>query len=443
MAENTHTIQELQQLQALPLDLKIALTKSRIRAWINEFGVNGVYVSFSGGKDSTVLLRLVREEYPNVPAVFFDTGLEYPEIRDFVRTYYNVEWVKPKLTFRETVEKYGYPIISKEVAECVFGARKYLKKVLTDLEQEADASTNERTNERTAPYRYFYQKLIGEGAYRTATNGRNSTELVAGASNQTSRTIRNTGGDQSNYSQTVLESERLKVALTADCGKAIDNFRIQRLMGILTQTGKATAESIPSLPNRSKYSCQRYQFFLDADFEIGNQCCKIMKKNPARDYKKATGRVPITAMMASESRLRTQAWLKTGCNAFDAGKQVSNPMAFWTEQDVLMYIYLNKIPIASVYGEVIKESDCEADGQMSLFELERPTFRTTGLYRTGCMFCLFGIHLEREPNKLQQMKVTHPKTYQWMMKPESEGGLGYKEKIDWINEHGNMHIKYE
>jgi 3'-phosphoadenosine 5'-phosphosulfate sulfotransferase (PAPS reductase)/FAD synthetase len=395
MTESKHTIQELQQLQALPLDLKIALTKSRIRAWVNEFGTNGVYVSFSGGKDSTVLLRLVREEYPNVPAVFFDTGLEYPEIRDFVKTYDNVEWVKPKLTFRETVEKYGYPIISKEVAECVFGARKYLKKVLTDLEQEADASTNERT-----PYSYFYDKLCGRGVY---------------------------------------ESAKMKIALIADSTKAIDNFRIQRLMGILSQTGKATAESIPSLPNRSKYSCQRYQFFLDADFEIGNQCCKIMKKNPARDYKKATGRVPITAMMASESRLRTQAWLKAGCNAFDAGKQVSNPMAFWTEQDVL----LNKIPIASVYGEVIKEGDCEADGQMSLFELERPTFRTTGLYRTGCMFCLFGIHLEREPNKLQQMKVTHPKTYQWMMKPESEGGLGYKEKIDWINKHGNMHIKYE
>lgn len=36
MSENKHTLHELQQLQALPLDLKIAMTKNRIRAWINE-----------------------------------------------------------------------------------------------------------------------------------------------------------------------------------------------------------------------------------------------------------------------------------------------------------------------------------------------------------------------------------------------------------------------
>lgn len=73
-----HTIQDLKMRQALPLDIKISMTKQRIREWINEFGVDGVYVSFSGGKDSTVLLHIVREMYPDVPAVFVDTGLEYP-----------------------------------------------------------------------------------------------------------------------------------------------------------------------------------------------------------------------------------------------------------------------------------------------------------------------------------------------------------------------------
>ena len=155
--------------------------------------------------------------------------------------------------------------------------------------------------------------------------------------------------------------------------------------------------------------------------------------------------MPITAMMASESRLRTQGWLKTGCNSFDAKKQISNPMAFWTEQDVLMYIHKYKIPIASVYGEVVRDGgdDGQMDwGDLGLFELERPTFRTTGVNRTGCMFCLFGIQSEKEPNRLQMMKVTHPKTYEWMMKSESDGGLGYKEKIDWINEYGGLNIKY-
>ena len=124
-----HTIQDLKMRQALPLDIKVSMTQQRIREWINEFGVEGVYVSFSGGKDSTVLLHLVREMYPDVPAVFVDTGLEYPEIREFVKTFENVEWLKPKMNFKQVIQKYGYPFISKEVSECVYGARKYLTEI--------------------------------------------------------------------------------------------------------------------------------------------------------------------------------------------------------------------------------------------------------------------------------------------------------------------------
>lgn len=80
-------IEELHQLQALPLNVKIQKTKQRIREWVDHFGEDGVYISFSGGKDSTVLLHIVRELYPNVPAVFCDTGLEYPEIREFVKGF--------------------------------------------------------------------------------------------------------------------------------------------------------------------------------------------------------------------------------------------------------------------------------------------------------------------------------------------------------------------
>ena len=129
---SVHTIQELKQFQAMPLEVKIAMTKVRIRDWVNYYGQEGVYVSFSGGKDSTVLLHMVREEYPDIPAVFVDTGLDYPEIRQFVKTFDNVTWVKPKLTFKQVIEKYGYPFISKEVAECVNGARKYLTQLVAD-----------------------------------------------------------------------------------------------------------------------------------------------------------------------------------------------------------------------------------------------------------------------------------------------------------------------
>ncbi|MCK5614889.1 phosphoadenosine phosphosulfate reductase family protein [Candidatus Pacearchaeota archaeon] len=75
-----------------------------------------VYVAFSGGRDSTVLADLVRYLYPEVPLVFCDTGMEYPEIREFVKTFSNVVFLKPKKSFRRTLEENGYPIISKKVS---------------------------------------------------------------------------------------------------------------------------------------------------------------------------------------------------------------------------------------------------------------------------------------------------------------------------------------
>ena len=118
------TREELRQLQSLPLEIKVMKTKERIREWVNYYGVDGVYVSFSGGKDSTVLLHLVRECYPNVKAVFSDTGLEYPEIRNFVKTIENVDWVKPEMTFHKIVLEHGYPVFSKEISETIWYARK-------------------------------------------------------------------------------------------------------------------------------------------------------------------------------------------------------------------------------------------------------------------------------------------------------------------------------
>lgn len=108
--------EELTMLQSLPLDIKIAKTKLRIREWIDRYGEEGVYISFSGGKDSTVLLHLVRQISPSIPAVFVDTGLEYPEIKDFVKKQENVVILRPKMSFKQVIETYGYPMISKEQA---------------------------------------------------------------------------------------------------------------------------------------------------------------------------------------------------------------------------------------------------------------------------------------------------------------------------------------
>ena len=111
-----HTIQELKQKQSMPLKAKIIMTENRIRGWYNHFNGN-VYISFSGGKDSTVLLNIARSIYPDIKAMYVDTGLEYPEIREFVKTFDNVDIIRPKKSFYQVIKEYGYPVISKEVAE--------------------------------------------------------------------------------------------------------------------------------------------------------------------------------------------------------------------------------------------------------------------------------------------------------------------------------------
>lgn len=192
-----------------------------------------------------------------------------------------------------------------------------------------------------------------------------------------------------------------------------------------------------------------------------------MKKAPMHTYGRKTGRKPITAQMASESRLRTQKWLQNGCNGFDMKNPISNPMSFWTEQDVLLYIYTNKLPIASVYGDVVIDYERmgQVKNQMSLadygiFGLERPLLKTTGCNRTGCFACGYGCHLEKRPNRFELIDmVSKPNMREFCMrggefkedglwKPSKEG-LGYWFVMKWINVHGgfDMYIpdyeKYE
>jgi 3'-phosphoadenosine 5'-phosphosulfate sulfotransferase (PAPS reductase)/FAD synthetase len=133
------TKDDLKYFQAMPLALKIKFSFQRMREWTREFGGNGVYVSFSGGKDSTVLADLYaqfcKEWGYEMWLVFVNTGLEYPEIQKFVKWYaqhlrdkygitVHLEILRPKMRFDEVIKKYGYPLISKEVSQKIYDYRK-------------------------------------------------------------------------------------------------------------------------------------------------------------------------------------------------------------------------------------------------------------------------------------------------------------------------------
>jgi 3'-phosphoadenosine 5'-phosphosulfate sulfotransferase (PAPS reductase)/FAD synthetase len=119
------THDEFRMLYELPPELKVEKTKARIREFYSHFG-GDVFLSFSGGKDSTVLGHIIRnmpEPYCDIEFVFFDTHNEDESVYDIVK-----EWgatvVSSPYTPREVVDKVGYPLFNKEIAEMIEAMQK-------------------------------------------------------------------------------------------------------------------------------------------------------------------------------------------------------------------------------------------------------------------------------------------------------------------------------
>jgi len=71
-------------------------------------------VAFSGGKASLVVLHMVLQYKSNIPVVFNDTGVEHPKTLEYINKIaddwgLNLIITKPKMTFWQVVEKYGFP----------------------------------------------------------------------------------------------------------------------------------------------------------------------------------------------------------------------------------------------------------------------------------------------------------------------------------------------
>lgn len=299
----------LLQRRSLPLEGKVAMTRERIRAWYEHWD-GMVFAAFSGGKDSRVLIDIIWEMYPDVPAVHVSTGLEYPEIEDFVdvlaeRYPGRVFKIRPKLTFLQVITKYGFPVVSKKV----------------------------------------------------------------------SRMLR------------ILREHR-------DDPKWANSYRLYAT-GIRSDGEFSKNSKIP----------EKWRKLIEAPFKISELCCDHLKKEPLLRYERETGRKPITGMMIEEGGLRSAH--VTQCNNFKKNHAISSPMLFWTNGDVWEYIRSRGLDYCPIY-------DPHPSG-------------APGECRTGCMFCMFGVHLEQEPNRFQRMARTHPQLHSYCM-----DRLGMRQVLNFI-----------
>ena len=315
-------------MQHWSLERKIRVTQTRIIEWNQHYG-GKVAVSFSGGVDSTVLLDLARRVYPNIGAVFVNTTMEFPEIIQFVKSFNNVEIIRPKTNYSRVIDEYGYPVISKEVSNYIhrITSNPACMKAYKDGVHLQSAEWL-RKNFMTVPFSFM--------------------KCMFGFSKKTAAEF--------------------------------------------LMTGK-----IP----KSKYCIpQSWHSLIEAPFPVNDRCCYHLKKAPIKKYTKETGNKMIVGTLAEESLLRRQVWLKQGCNAFDATEPKSTPLSFWTNQDIIQYLLLTKIPYCSLYGDIM--------------QTESGLLKFTGYHRPGCAGCLYGCHLDTQPNRLQMLKITHPAIYNYL-----------------------------
>ena len=289
---------QLQQRQGLPLDIKIQLSLRRIEEFYNAFD-GQIYVSYSGGKDSEVLLHLAKTVNPNIKSVFVDTGTEI-HTREHAISKADII-LKPRISMLKVWVKYGIPFPSKQQANFIYKAKH-------------------------------------------------------------------------------TKSEYLR----------------SRLLTGIMRGGEKTMFKI----------AEKWKTLIDSDIEVSDKCCYYLKKEPFKRYNKESGEKPMIGTMATDGMERRKQYLQNGCINYD--KNVATPLGFWTEQDILRYIKRFNLNYCGAYGDIID------DGGI---------LKTTKEKRTGCVGCLFGIHLETEPNRLQRLAVDDPRMWDIILNKWVDGRI--------------------
>lgn len=266
-----------------PYEEKVNHSKALVHEFVNILGLDNVYVSTSGGKDSACLSRLCKNIYPDVKHIMFNTGLEYQVTIDLAKQQ-GAEIIPPKVSWVKFCEEQGYPVGGKGISRRIHDA--------------------------------------------------NNTLL----------------------------------------GCAISLFSKNY-----------------GLPNI-------WLHFLNpnfVDFPISNKCCDEFKKKPSHLLNKVNLN-PIIGTRISESRERSSAWKKSGCNSYslDYKHGVSKPISLWCDDDVEQYIQDENVGLSMLYTQYEQK-------------------------RTGCVNCPYGAHIvkqgEVDESRFEVLKKLEPKRYEYFM----------------------------
>ena len=347
---------EAKMMLSLDFNIKEKMAMRRVADFIDYFGEERVYVSFSGGLDSLVVLNMARQLVgSSIKAIYLDTYMEIPSMREFVYSYgdkVDLKCLKPKKTLKKIIEDDGFCFPSKEVAMCI----NYMR------------NSNDKNS-------WAYKKMHG-----LDKNG--------------------------NFSE----------------------FR------------------------------QQYVKFLpviDWDVVISDRCCFDMKHGIAQAYEKENDTHPLIGTRIEESRMRLEAWRKTGCITGEtvlrekdgelvevkADRPACRPISIFTKQDVYRYLDKYNIILPSVYGELAEVGSLPGQYDIFLFDknyvedYSKKNYYCCGgtCNRTGCMFCLAGIL--KEPGRFKRMKNFNSKMFEYMLEE-----LGMKKIISLIEREYHVRI---
>lgn len=189
--------------------------------------------------------------------------------------------------------------------------------------------------------------------------------------------------------------------------------------GVLSLTGYVTSKD---KFGKCFMISKKWLPMINCDENLTELCCVKIKEAAMTNL---PSKNIMTGEQASESKMRAAYYLKTGCNVrLPNGEYKSKPFGSMTKDGVLFALQYRKTPICSDYGEIVKDDT---------------GYCCTKAQRTGCALCGFGCQYDTE--RFVRLQETEPAKVKFAFKPKTEGGAGFKEAIEYMNEYCGTKVK--